>query len=100
MLTTKLQSLWLLRQVIQGEGHSYELQGGKFILRLANIFLQGSYKGLLVQVEYNSSGSEDTSGQIQKINEFLAQYGLKFVGNKLAKDEIGTAWQYVDALSR
>jgi hypothetical protein len=99
MLVTKLQSLWTQRQVIRGEGHSYELNGGDFILRLANMFLQGGYKGLLVEVEYTKQDvASDPSATIRKINEFLKQYDLEYKGTKLGKSRIETAWQYVDAL--
>lgn len=53
ILQTKLQSLWLLRQTLKGEnGNSYELMNGNLIIRTINVFLHGSFKAFLIQLEY------------------------------------------------
>lgn len=65
MLQTKMQSLWQLRQAVRGEGSAFELpaltgdgqagatEGGRpgVTVRVANLNLQGTFKGLLVEVE-------------------------------------------------
>lgn len=51
-LLSKMQSLWLLRQTFRCEGQVYTLDG--VTIRVANTFVQGSYKGLLVELEADS----------------------------------------------
>lgn len=57
MLATKLQSLWQLRQTMRGEGTAFEIKGGEYCIRVANMMLQGSFRGLLIEVEYNDRAS-------------------------------------------
>ena len=48
----KLQSLWLQKQNIKGDGGQvYELENGSVIIRTSNVFLHGVFKGLLIQIE-------------------------------------------------
>ncbi|PRT54601.1 Mediator of RNA polymerase II transcription subunit 20 [Wickerhamiella sorbophila] len=53
-MLSKMQSLWVLRQTFKCEGQVYNLDG--VLVRVANTFVQGNYKGLLVEIE---SDSED-----------------------------------------
>lgn len=96
MLLTKLQALWTLRQTIKGEGNSYEIENGKFILRAANVFQQGDFKGLAIEVTYTETGSPEEA--TAKIVQLLASYGLAYNGEKLADSAIEIAWRYVDAI--
>lgn len=57
MLTTKLQSLWQLRQAVRGEGTAFEMNGGEYWIRLGNMMLQGNFRGLLIEVEYTNCDS-------------------------------------------
>lgn len=50
ILESKLQGMWALRQTFKGEGHSFRLDDDSHI-RLCNIFVQGNYKGLLVDAD-------------------------------------------------
>lgn len=102
MLNTKLQSLWLHRQTIKGEGNAYELNGGEIVLRVGNIFLQGTFKGLLIEAEYNSDDESLTLETIiNKMNETLAQFNLSIPPTtKLGLTRLETAWKYVDTINR
>ena len=52
VLTEKLQSLWNRRQIIRGDGgHIYELENGNLVIRTSNVFLHGTFKGFLIQME-------------------------------------------------
>lgn len=100
MMTTKLQSVWTLRQIIKGEGRTYDLKEDDFIIRTANIFLQGAFKGFLLQVEYKKEqplmSDEELLG---KFNELLKKFDLKYEG-QIAKTSIETALLFVDILGR
>lgn len=50
ILDTKLQSLWVTRQVFKGSGNTYICYDGSAI-RVTNIFVQGSYKGLMLDAD-------------------------------------------------
>lgn len=100
MLSTKLRSLWIQRQVIRAEGHAYEVHNGDFVLRLANIFLQGSYKGLIVDMEYTREDAAELpeADVVAKINLALKEYGLHYRDTKLARTRIDTGRLYANAL--
>lgn len=51
LIVNRLKNLWQLRQSVNLEGTSYEI--GDFSLRVANILLGSSYKGLLLEVRIN-----------------------------------------------
>ena len=99
MMASQLQSLWLQRQAIKGDGSTYELNGGQGILRLANLFLQGSFKGLLVELEYKQHNNEDKDKLLAKVNSILEQYNFK-PAQDLAYTKSEIAWKYVSILTR
>lgn len=98
VLTTKLQSLWLPRQTIKAEGNAYQLQSGDFVFRTANLFLQGSFKGLVVQIEYTKEC--DDAEAVAKINEILANYELEYSNTKVGRTRMESAWQFVETISK
>ncbi|CAO3666581.1 unnamed protein product [Rhizopus stolonifer] len=49
IILSRLKNLWQLRQNVTIEGTSYEI--GDFTLRVANILLGSTYKGLLLEVK-------------------------------------------------
>lgn len=51
ILESKMKSLWLLRQTFKGEGRAFQLSDGGQV-KLANIFVQGNYKGFVADVDY------------------------------------------------
>jgi hypothetical protein len=99
MMASQLQSLWLQRQAIKGDGSTYELNGGQCVLRLANLFLQGSFKGLLVELEYKQHNNEDKDKLLAKVNSILEQYNFK-PAQDLAYTKSEIAWKYVSILTR
>lgn len=71
IVNSKLQSLWLQKQNIKGDGgHIYELEGGSLIIRTSNIFLHGIFKGLLIQLESSSITNPDD------IHKLLQKYAI------------------------
>lgn len=69
MLSTKLQSLWQLRQAIRGEGTAFEMNGGEYWIRLGNLMLQGNLRGLLIEVEYTLKDSFFKKSDIPAITQ-------------------------------
>lgn len=61
-MLSKMQSLWVLRQTFKCEGQVYSLDG--VLVRVANTFVQGNYKGLLVEIESESEGLLDKAKTI------------------------------------
>lgn len=51
ILESRMKSLWLLRQTFKGEGRAFQLVDGGEV-RIANIFVQGNYKGFIADVSY------------------------------------------------
>ncbi|KAI8366467.1 mediator complex, subunit Med20, partial [Choanephora cucurbitarum] len=51
VILSRLKNLWQLRQSVTIEGTSYEI--GDFTLRVANILLGSTYKGLLLEIGYH-----------------------------------------------
>lgn len=67
IVNSKLQSLWLQKQNIKGDGgHIYELEGGLLTIRTSNIFLHGIFKGLLIQLESTSITDPDEILKVMK----------------------------------
>ncbi|CAN6651993.1 mediator of RNA polymerase II transcription subunit 20 [Trichomonascus vanleenenianus] len=97
ILMTKLQSLWIPRQTMKGDGNMYEIGDGEFVFRLVNVTLQGVFKGLLVEVEY-SGPATDKDAVIAKINGLLGQFGMTYTKDKLATNRKETAQQYIECL--
>ncbi|ODQ77489.1 hypothetical protein BABINDRAFT_169098 [Babjeviella inositovora NRRL Y-12698] len=89
VLTSKLQSLWTLRQVIKGDnGNVYKLHvnqlaltipdavsgepttvtlSGALIIKTANCFLHGSFKGFLIEVEFTPSDGQIVESVMRKV---------------------------------
>lgn len=118
ILGAKMQSLWQLRQVVKGEGSAYEMENGEYVVRLANMSVQGTFKGLVVEVEYQAATGfgvqegqtgVDSSKVYARIREILEGLGVLQSNGKIlvgpqrnwGKDpftKLETAWQYVEAL--
>ncbi|CAL1194073.1 unnamed protein product, partial [Candida parapsilosis] len=74
----KLQSLWTQKQMIKGDGGQiYELENGNLCIRTSNVFLHGSFKGLLIQVEISdrSFGLKNITAP-ELISSILKKYGI------------------------
>lgn len=100
MMTTKLQGLWTLRQVIKGEGRTYDLKEENFVIRTANIFLQGTFKGFLIEVEYKKeSGPLERDQLLVRFNGFLKRFNLEYKG-QVATNAIEGALLFVEVLNR
>lgn len=55
-ISQKLLSLWTQRQVIKGHGgQRYELENGNLTISTSNVFLHGNFKGLLIQIDVQTS---------------------------------------------
>lgn len=68
----RLQSLWLQKQNIKGDGGQiYALENGRIIIRTSNVFMHGNFKGLLIQIEVQDSkvhqGKESINALFEKI---------------------------------
>ncbi|KAM3583938.1 hypothetical protein VKS41_003903 [Umbelopsis sp. WA50703] len=64
---SRLKNLWVIRQSATIEGTSYDI--GDFTLRVANILLGSTYKGLLLEVEYRPCSSP--YGATEIIRDFV-----------------------------
>ncbi|GAB5586704.1 hypothetical protein Unana1_01604 [Umbelopsis nana] len=64
---SRMKNLWVVRQSATIEGTSYDI--GDFTLRVANILLGSTYKGLLLEVEYRPCSSPDGATDI--IRDFV-----------------------------
>lgn len=129
ILGTKLQSLWQQRQVVKGEGSAYEMSGGTgtggdlenstYWIRLGNMNLQGTFKGLVIEIEHSSpsfwpedgpapSDDLNMSPVFMQIKHFVDQLNLVQAGRLILGPpkylqarpftKVETAWQYVEAL--
>ncbi|KAI8877942.1 TATA-binding related factor [Backusella circina FSU 941] len=67
MILSRLKNLWHLRQSVTIEGTSYEI--GDFTLRVANILIGSTYKGLLLEIDYHPCSTPNTANEIFK--EFI-----------------------------
>ncbi|KAF7721207.1 hypothetical protein EC973_005107 [Apophysomyces ossiformis] len=66
-ILSRLKNLWQLRQSVTLEGTSYEI--GDFTLRVANILLGSTYKGLLLEIDYRPCSAPNTAREMFK--EFI-----------------------------
>lgn len=99
----KLQSLWTQKQMIKGDGGQiYELENGNLCIRTSNVFLHGSFKGLLIQVEISdrSFGLKNITAP-ELILSILKKYGINEgkvctdVLDARSRDKYGDlCWQY------
>ncbi|CAI5759462.1 unnamed protein product [Candida verbasci] len=72
---SKLQSLWLQRQLIKGDGGQiYELENGNLCFRTSNVFLHGNFRGLLIQIEINIK--EEGIDLEEKFNRIKNKYNI------------------------
>ncbi|KAI5949244.1 SRB2 [Candida theae] len=101
----KLQSLWTQKQMIKGEGGQiYELENGNLCIRTSNVFLHGSFNGLLIQVEVSEkSFSLKNVSMAELTQRILKKYGV--AGGNVCSDTLNThthskdkygdlCWQY------
>lgn len=65
IIQSKLQSLWVPRQTFHGEGYRYLLNGCE--VRAANLFVQGNFKGLMVEIELEGGMTEETLARAKDI---------------------------------
>ncbi|KAG0174080.1 hypothetical protein DFQ28_009747 [Apophysomyces sp. BC1034] len=63
-ILSRLKNLWQLRQSVTLEGASYEI--GDFTLRVANILLGSTYKGLLLEIDYRPCSAPNTASELFK----------------------------------
>ncbi|KAK7207209.1 mediator complex, subunit Med20 [Myxozyma melibiosi] len=66
----KLQSMWLPRQLMRGDGHAFAV-GDMYTVRTANITQNGTFKFLIIEVEYHASDNLEDSKLA--ITSFIAQ---------------------------
>lgn len=100
MLDSKLQSIWLLRQSIRGDGRVYDINHGKYTLKTANAFIQGGYKGLLIQIDIKTdlqdAGNQQT--HIANMHSLLAGFNLNGSIDSLAYSDAELAKLYAQVL--
>ncbi|KAG5357901.1 Mediator of RNA polymerase II transcription subunit 20 [Yarrowia sp. B02] len=104
VLQNKMKSIWILRQTLRGDGAEYELMGdayGRVKVRLANVFLQGTFRGLLFQYEYEGDSLDDR--QQQHLMEFIQSSGFPSSNLIIGGSGTGlvqTGTQFVEALAQ
>ncbi|KAI3402749.2 DBP4 [Candida oxycetoniae] len=88
----KLQSLWTQKQIIKGDGGQiYELENGNLVIRTSNVFMHGSFKGLLVQIEVSDKIAEFQKLRPQKVIEtVLKKYNIP--SGKLCCDVLDSSY--------
>lgn len=64
IILSRLKNLWQLRQSVTIEGTCYEI--GDFTLRVANILLGSTYKGLLLEIDYHPCSTPNNASDIFK----------------------------------
>lgn len=70
ILSSKLQSLWVPRQVFRVDGESFMIDD-EIELKIGNAFLQGTYKGFVIQIEDSSAKTVDQLKD--KIQQVISQ---------------------------
>lgn len=105
IILSRLKNLWQLRQNVTIEGTSYEI--GDFTLRVANILLGSTYKGLLLEIDYHPCTTPNNSSElfqefVQSIVPSTAQLSCEYEYNYeavgLSNNEFTTAhtsYQYI-----
>ncbi|KAI9311376.1 mediator complex, subunit Med20 [Dichotomocladium elegans] len=62
IILTRLKNLWQLRHNVMIEGTSFEI--GDFTLRVANILLGSTYKGLLLEISYHPCSTPNIAADL------------------------------------
>lgn len=76
LVNQRLQSLWTQRQVIKGDGgQSYELENGNLFIRTANVTLHGSFRGFLIQLEFDHSKLDNVDVD-RVFKDVMARYDI------------------------
>ncbi|RLV89539.1 Mediator of RNA polymerase II transcription subunit 20 [Spathaspora sp. JA1] len=89
----KLQSLWLQRQLIKGDGGQiYELENGNLCIKTSNVFLHGNFRGFLIQIDLNDHLCDlENPKSFRKVFEGVCEkYGIP-AGN-LCCDVLDVNW--------
>ncbi|KAK9247507.1 mediator complex, subunit Med20 [Lipomyces tetrasporus] len=73
IITSKLSSLWILRQSMRAEGIAYAV-GDEFVIRTANVTQTGSFRFIVVEIEYMFSDDIESSKIV--IADFASRCGL------------------------
>ncbi|KAI7875004.1 TATA-binding related factor [Lichtheimia hyalospora FSU 10163] len=62
IILSRLKNLWQMRQSVMIEGTSFEI--GDFTLRVANILLGSTYKGLLLEISYHPCSAPNVAADL------------------------------------
>ncbi|KAK9237222.1 mediator complex, subunit Med20 [Lipomyces kononenkoae] len=73
IITSKLSSIWILRQSMRAEGVAYAV-GDEFVVRTANVTQAGSFRCIVVEIEYLFSNDLESSKIV--ISDFATRCGL------------------------
>ncbi|KAK9365483.1 mediator complex, subunit Med20 [Lipomyces kononenkoae] len=73
IITSKLSSLWILRQSTRAEGVAYVI-GDEFVIRTANVTQAGSFRCIVVEIEYLFSDDLESSKIV--ISDFATRCGV------------------------
>ncbi|KAK9333888.1 mediator complex, subunit Med20 [Lipomyces starkeyi] len=73
IITSKLASLWILRQSMRAEGVAYAV-GEEFVIRTANVTQTGSFRYIVVEIEYLFSDDLESSKIV--ISDFASKCDL------------------------
>lgn len=77
MTNQRLQSLWVQRQAIKGDGGQiYELENGNLIIRTSNVFLHGQFRGLLIQIEIDESCVNKNDSLLANFQKVIDKYNI------------------------
>ncbi|ORZ01043.1 mediator complex, subunit Med20 [Syncephalastrum racemosum] len=105
VILSRLKNLWQLRQNVYIEGVTYEI--GDFTLRVANILLGSTYKGLLLEATYHPCSTPNVSSDlirefvksiVPKTAELSAEYEYNYETVGLSNNDFTTAhtgYQYM-----
>lgn len=115
VLTSKLQSLWMLRQTVRGEnGKIYRLTipkatlaatesapaetvSGTLVVKTANCFLHGTFKGFLVELSWEFAETT-AAGSVQHRQEVLVRLAqhLQLMQGRLVVDRLNEGTETLD----
>ncbi|KAK9376300.1 mediator complex, subunit Med20 [Lipomyces chichibuensis] len=73
IITSKLSSLWILRQSMRAEGVAYAV-GDEFVIRTANVTQTGTFRYIVVEIEYLLSDDLESSKIV--ISDFASRCDL------------------------